>query len=110
MLALTKEDIDYIKEYTSTENRSKSKGTAPYLYNLIYDVETRSSTESHIKSHKFLGKYTNVHKFIHDKLNLVQADIYAVAKTDSEVISLCTMPSSFAMALSDEFMLTNSNT
>lgn len=83
----TKEDIDYIKEYTSTENRSKSKGTAPNLYNLIYDVETRSSTESHIKSHKFLGKYTNVHEFIHDKLDLVQADIYAEAKTDSEVQS-----------------------
>ena len=83
----TKEDIDYIKEYTSTENRSKSKGTAPYLYNLIYDVETRSSTECHIKSHKFLDKYTNVHEFIHDKLDLVQADIYAEAKTDSEVQS-----------------------
>lgn len=83
----TKEDINSIKEFTAPENRKENLGTAPFLYNLIYDVETRATTETHITSHKFLGKRTNVHQFICEKLDLIQADIYAAAKTDSEVQS-----------------------
>ena len=83
----TEEDIKHIKEFTDPENRTESLGTSPFLYNLIYDVETRTKTEAHIKSHRFLGKRTNVHQFISEKLDLVQADIYDAAKTDSEVQS-----------------------
>ena len=83
----TEEDIKHIREFTDPENRTESLGTSPFLYNLIYDVETRAKTEAHIKSHRFLGKRTNVHQFICEKLDLVQADIYDAAKTDSEVQS-----------------------
>ncbi len=81
----TEEDIFKIKEFTNPKNRSEGKGSPSFLYNLIYEVETRISTEVNIKSHLFLGKRTNVHQFIHQKLNLVQRDIYEIAKTDSEV-------------------------
>lgn len=81
----TQEDILRIKEFTNPKNRSEGKGSPQFLYNLIYEVETRTSTEANIKSHLFLGKRTNVHQFIHQKLNLVQRDIYEIAKTDSEV-------------------------
>ena len=83
----TEEDIKHIKEYTSTDNRSESLGTAQFLYNFIYDVETRGKTEAHIKGHSFLKKRTNAHQFIHGKLDLVQADIYEAAKSDAEVQS-----------------------
>ena len=83
----TEEDIKHIREFTDPENRTESLGTSPFLYNLIYDVETRTKTEAHITSHRFLGKRTNVHRFICEKLDLVQADIYEAAKTDSEVQS-----------------------
>lgn len=83
----TEEDIKHIKEYTSTDNRSESLGTAQFLYNFIYDVENRVKTESHIKGHSFLKKRTNAHQYIHGKLDLVQADIYEAAKSDAEVQS-----------------------
>ena len=81
----TEEDILKIKEFTNPKNRTDAKGSPQFLYNLIYEVETRISTEAKIKSHSFLGKRTNAHHFIHEKLNLVQTDIYEIAKTDFEV-------------------------
>jgi hypothetical protein len=76
-----------IKEFTNQKNRSEGKGTPQFLYNLIYEVETRISTEAKIKSHSFLGKKTNTHQFIHQKLNLVQNEIFEIAKIDNEVNS-----------------------
>ena len=55
----TEEDITRIKEFSNPKNRTEGKGTPQFLYNLIYNVETRVSTESHIKRHFFLGKNTN---------------------------------------------------
>ena len=83
----TEEDILKIKEFTNQKNRSEGKGTPQFLYNLIYEVETRISTEAKIKSHSFLGKKTNTHQFIHQKLNLVQNEIFEIAKIDNEVNS-----------------------
>ena len=83
----TEEDILKIKEFTNQKNRSEGKGTPQFLYNLIYEVETRISTEAKIKSHSFLGKKTNTHQFIHQKLNLVQNEIFEITKIDNEVNS-----------------------
>jgi len=80
----TEEDITRIKEFSNPKNRTEGKGTPQFLYNLIYNVETRVSTESHIKRHSFLGKNTNAHEMIHEKLDLVQADILNAAKKDTE--------------------------
>ena len=83
----TEEDILRIKEFTNPKNRSEGKGTPQFLYNLIYDIETRAKTEQHIKSFIFLNRKSNPHEAIHKKLNDVQKDIYEKAKTDSEVNS-----------------------
>ena len=81
----SQEDITRINEFTDPQNRTESKGTPQFLYNLIYNVESRVTTESHIKTHNFIGKKTNAHEFIHDKLDLVQSDIIEASKTDSEI-------------------------
>lgn len=81
----SQEDIDRIREYSSPKNRKKSRGTAPEFYNVIFDVGTRLSTESHINSIKFLNKSTNTHEFLHEILKQVQKDIFEVAKHDAEV-------------------------
>lgn len=85
--SFTEEDIANIKNFSNPKNRREGKGTPQFLYNIIYDVKDRITTESHIKSHSFLGKKTNAHEYIHGKLDLVQADIYAAAKEDAEVQS-----------------------
>ena len=55
----TQEDIQRIRDFSNPKNRSKGKGTAPFLYNVIYDVETRLSTETHIKTFLFLNFFKN---------------------------------------------------
>ena len=81
----TKEDIERIRNFTSPKNRQSGKGTPPFLYNFIYDSKTRVSTESHIKTLKFLKKRTNAHEFIHPILEKVQQEIFEAAKSDSQV-------------------------
>lgn len=81
----TQEDIQRIRDFSNPKNRSKGKGTAPFLYNVIYDVETRLSTETHIKTFLFLNKRTNAHNYIHKKLDDVQKEIFEVSKINDEV-------------------------
>lgn len=83
----TENDINRILEFSNPKKRTENKGTSPFFYNFIYDVKDRIKTESHIKKMLFLGKSTNVHDFLHDKLNLVQNEIYQWAKKDSEVLN-----------------------
>lgn len=81
----TDEDINRIKNFSAPENRTQRKGSPPFLYDLIYDCNTRASLETHIKYFSFLNKRCNAHEFIHDKLALVQADIFKEAESDLEV-------------------------
>lgn len=83
----TQEDIERIKNFSNPKNRTSGKGTPQFLYNLIYDIETRAKTEQHIKSIIFLNRKSNPHEAIHKKLNDVQNEIFEIAKTDSEVNS-----------------------
>ena len=83
----TQEDIERIKNFSNPKNRTSGKGTPQFLYNLIYDIETRAKTEQHIKSFIFLNRKSNPHEAIHKKLNDVQKDIFVQAKTNIEVNS-----------------------
>ncbi len=83
----TQEDIEKIKKFSNQKNRSEGKGTPQFLYNLIYDIETRAKTEQHIKSFIFLNRKSNPHEAIHKKLDDIQKEIFEKAKTDSEVNS-----------------------
>lgn len=81
------EDITRIKDFSNPKNRLNSKGAPLYLFNFIYDTDTRISTESHIKKISFLGKNTNVHERIIDPLKTIENELNELAKNDSEVKS-----------------------
>ncbi len=80
----TEEDIELIKKFTSKENRANGAIDPPFLYNAIYDCETRGSTESHIVTVPFLTKSVNVHERIAEPLKKISEKIMALPK-DAEM-------------------------
>ena len=58
----SQEDIQRLRNFSSAENRSKQRGVSLDFFNIVYDSATRQSTEAHIKSVSFLGKYTKAHE------------------------------------------------
>jgi len=81
----SQEDIQRLRNFSSVENRSKQRGVSLDFFNIVYDSATRQSTEAHIKSVSFLGKYTNAHEWIFEPLVRVENKIRELAKTDSGV-------------------------
>ena len=81
----SQEDIQRLRNFSSVENRSKQRGVSLDFFNIVYDSATRQSTEAHIKSVSFLGKYTNAHEWIFEPLARVENKIRELAKTDSGV-------------------------
>ena len=81
----SQEDIQRLRNFSSAENRSKQRGVSLDFFNIVYDSATRQSTEAHIKSVSFLGKYTNAHEWIFEPLVRVENKIRELAKTDSGV-------------------------
>lgn len=81
----SQEDIQRLRNFSSAENRSRQLGVSLEFFNVVYDSATRQSTESHIKSVAFLGKYTNAHEWIFEPLARVEAKILELAKTDGVV-------------------------
>lgn len=80
----TQEDIERIKNFTSRENRANGAIDPPFLFNAIYDCETRASTESHIVTIPFLTKSINVHEKIAEPLKRISEKIMALPK-DAEM-------------------------
>ena len=83
----TDEEVARIRSFSSPENRTDGAGTPPFFYDLVYDCATRAAVESHIVSHSFLGKKSNIHERLREPLDRVQARIRALAATDGEVRS-----------------------
>ena len=81
----SQEDIQRLRNFSSAENRSKQRGVSLDFFNIVYDSATRQSTEAHIKSVSFLGKYTKAHEWIFEPLARVENKIRELAKTDSGV-------------------------
>ena len=54
----SQEDIQRLRNFSSAENRSWQAGVSLDFFNIVYDSATHQSTEAHIKSVAFLGKYT----------------------------------------------------
>ena len=81
----TQEDIDYINEYSSVENRRNGPCTPPYLYDVVYDCLTHQRVEKHIKNHMFLGKRTKVHEEIIPALDRIQKRLKELSAKDAEV-------------------------
>ena len=82
----TEEQIDQIKIFTSSENRRNGAIDPPFLYNLIYDSETRTSIEKNIVSVPFLTLSVNVHKDIAEKVKSVSKKIMSLPR-DKELNS-----------------------
>lgn len=80
----TKEDIERIRKFSSSENRLNGPGTPPFFYEAIYDCKSERAVEKHIVSTTFLGKKTRVHKRILEPLKKVEQKILKEAKTDKE--------------------------
>lgn len=76
----SQEDIRRLRNFSLAENRSRQLGVSLDFFNVVYDSATRQSTESHIKSVAFLGKYTNAHEWIFEPLARVEAKILELAK------------------------------
>lgn len=76
----TQEEIEKIKTFTSKENRSNGAIDPPFLFNAIYDCETRAATESHIVKVPFLTKSVNVHEKIAEPLKRISKKIMALPR------------------------------
>lgn len=81
----TEEDIEKIRQLSSTENRTSVKGTPPFFYDFVYDCKTRVSLEQHIKKIPFLGKRSNAHERLREPLAKVEKEILESSKSDAEV-------------------------
>ena len=74
-----------IRQYGSTENRSRGAVSSKFIFDAIYDCRTRADTESHLRSMTLWNKPVNVHRQIGKILDKVEAKVFALAKTDAEV-------------------------
>lgn len=68
-----------------SKNRKTGKVSSKFIFNAIYDDQTRLSTEQHIKKTNFLGKTVNVHEYLRPKLAQVEKRIYEKKDKDPEV-------------------------
>ena len=80
-------EIENLRKFTSTENRKNEAGTPMFFFDAVYDSNTRSDLEKHIKKVNFLGFTVNVHERLITPLAKVDARIQQLAQTDSEVMN-----------------------
>lgn len=81
----SEEHIREIRDFTDSDARRSQAGTPLYLFDAIYDSNSRISVEQHITKVPFLGKYTNVHERIVEPLGRVERRIRGLMVTDPEV-------------------------
>jgi len=83
------EEIAHIKSYSSESSRADSAVVSTALFSAIYDAETRTETENHLRTISFLGKQTTVHERIIQPLMRVEVKIKQLARTDPSVAASC---------------------
>lgn len=79
----TPEMLERIRSFGS--NRKTGAVSSKFIFNAIYDSQTRLATEQHIQQITFLGKKSNVHSYIIPALRRVETRIYRAARTNDEV-------------------------
>ena len=85
------EEIERIKIFTSKENRKNSAIDPPFLFNIIFDCEKRSSVESHIVNVPFLTKSVNVHEAISKKIETISKKILSLPRDEKMTSFLKTL-------------------
>ena len=81
----TNEQKEAIRNYGSTESRKNGAGTPMFLFDFIYESDSRIKLERHIKRISFLGVKTNIHERIVDTLKMVEEEILELSTKDEEV-------------------------
>ncbi|MBQ0052660.1 MAG: M15 family metallopeptidase [Treponema sp.] len=81
----TREDIERIKEFGSSENRKNQAGSPMFFFDFLYSARSRIIIEDHVVKTSFLGKKTKVHERIVPALKNVEKTILKAAATDSEL-------------------------
>lgn len=82
---MTEEEKEAIKAFSSTENRKEGAGESMFLFDFIYQSDTRGHLESHLTKISFLRHKANVHERMVAPLRRVEKRIFALAKVDGEV-------------------------
>ncbi len=83
--AMTKEQKEALKKFSSDENRKTNAGTPMFFFNDIYDSYRKSTVEKHIKKITFLGFRLNIHERLVKPLSVVEKQLQREAKTDADV-------------------------
>ncbi|MBO5730547.1 MAG: M15 family metallopeptidase [Treponema sp.] len=81
----TQEQIDRMKNFSSTENRRNGAGTPMFFFDALYQSHTKESLEKHVQRITFLGKPLRVHQRLKEPLQRVEQKINEAATTDPSI-------------------------
>ncbi len=81
----TQEQIDRMKNFSSTENRRNGAGTPMFFFDALYQSHTKESLEKHVQRITFLGKPLRVHQRLKEPLQRVEQRINEAAATDPSI-------------------------
>lgn len=85
--AMTEEEREAIRRYSSAENRRNGAGTSMFFFDFLYQSDTRGHLEAHLTSISFLKHRANVHERMTGPLARVEKRIFDLAARDKEVAS-----------------------
>ncbi len=85
----TEDELDAIRNFSSTENRKDGKGTPMFFYDFLYSAKSQIIIEDHILYTTFLGKKTKVHERIIQPLKNVENRINQLAEINPVVKAFC---------------------
>ncbi|MBQ3686813.1 MAG: hypothetical protein II932_03170, partial [Treponema sp.] len=83
--AMTEEEREAIRRYSSAENRRNGAGTSMFFFDFLYQSDTRGHLEAHLTSISFLKHRANVHERMTGPLARVEKRILDLADRDREV-------------------------
>ncbi|MCR5620926.1 MAG: M15 family metallopeptidase [Treponema sp.] len=82
---MTEEEQEAIKAFSSAENRRNGAGSSMFIFDFIYQSDTRGQLEANITRISFLRHKANVHTRMVAPLARVEKKIFALADADGEV-------------------------
>lgn len=82
---MTEEEREAIKAFSSTENRRDGAGSSMFIFDFIYQSDTRGHLEAHLTRISFLRHKANVHERMVAPLARVEKRVFELANADGEV-------------------------
>lgn len=81
----SKKYVEELREMSSPENRQDGPGAPTFIYDIIYESDSRKNVEKHITRTTFFGKASYVHDRIVQPLKNVEKKIKALVGINKEV-------------------------